>query len=187
MSPFQKWLTYYVAICSVQSGPTAYAHTIHHAMCDELDSTSWLFTQGSYVYIGQRSSWCRNSETLYFTHYCQFCCLENLEYEWATQKTTKCKWTDENETINQATFSVTQSAALLHEGHNEEKKEENVEMVDTANGEANADKAREALGYKEEGNAGFALSVFNLMNAILGSGILGLSYAMAQLGIAGFL
>lgn len=87
----------------------------------------------------------------------------------------------------QANFSVTQSAALLHEGHNEEKKEENVEMVDTANGEANADKAREALGYKEEGNAGFALSVFNLMNAILGSGILGLSYAMAQLGIAGFL
>jgi len=30
------------------------------------------------------------------------------------------------------------------------------------------------------------LSVFNLMNAILGSGILGLSYAMAQLGIVGF-
>ena len=49
------------------------------------------------------------------------------------------------------------------------------------------EKAREALGYKEEGNAGFALSVFNLMNAILGSGILGLSYAMAQLGILGFL
>lgn len=35
-------------------------------------------------------------------------------------------------------------------------------------------------------NAGFALSVFNLMNAILGSGILGLSYAMAQLGIVLF-
>ena len=34
-----------------------------------------------------------------------------------------------------------------------------------------------------DGNAGFFLSVFNLMNAILGSGILGLSYAMAQLGI----
>lgn len=29
---------------------------------------------------------------------------------------------------------------------------------------------------------GFAISVFNLMNAILGSGILGLSYAMSQLG-----
>lgn len=36
---------------------------------------------------------------------------------------------------------------------------------------------------KVDGNAGFFLSVFNLMNAILGSGILGLSYAMAQLGI----
>ena len=33
------------------------------------------------------------------------------------------------------------------------------------------------------GTAGFFISVFNLMNAILGSGILGLSYAMAQLGI----
>lgn len=81
---------------------------------------------------------------------------------------------------------MTQSAALLHEPQNE-KKEETVEMVDTANGEENAEKAREALGYKEEGNAGFALSVFNLMNAILGSGILGLSYAMAQLGVVGFL
>ena len=30
------------------------------------------------------------------------------------------------------------------------------------------------------------MSVFNLMNAILGSGILGLSYAMAQLGIVLF-
>ena len=39
---------------------------------------------------------------------------------------------------------------------------------------------------KVDGNAGFALSVFNLMNAILGSGILGLSYAMAQLGIVLF-
>ena len=37
-----------------------------------------------------------------------------------------------------------------------------------------------------EGKAGFFLSVFNLMNAILGSGILGLSYAMAQLGIVMF-
>ena len=40
--------------------------------------------------------------------------------------------------------------------------------------------------FKGTGNAGFALSVFNLMNAILGSGILGLSYAMAQLGIVLF-
>jgi len=37
-----------------------------------------------------------------------------------------------------------------------------------------------------EGKAGFFLSVFNLMNAILGSGILGLAYAMAQLGIVMF-
>ena len=39
---------------------------------------------------------------------------------------------------------------------------------------------------KVENNAGFFLSVFNLMNAILGSGILGLAYAMAQLGIVLF-
>ncbi|XP_061320209.1 solute carrier family 38 member 6 isoform X1 [Pezoporus flaviventris] len=32
----------------------------------------------------------------------------------------------------------------------------------------------------------FAFSVFNLMNAIIGSGILGLSYAMANTGIVGF-
>jgi len=36
-------------------------------------------------------------------------------------------------------------------------------------------------------SAGFAMSVFNLMNAILGSGILGLAYAMANLGIVLFL
>ncbi|XP_030574644.1 putative sodium-coupled neutral amino acid transporter 6 [Archocentrus centrarchus] len=34
--------------------------------------------------------------------------------------------------------------------------------------------------------ASFALSVFNLMNAIMGSGILGLAYAMASTGIVGF-
>lgn len=85
-------------------------------------------------------------------------------------------------------FSVTQSQALIGQPQDEVKvKYEETELVDTANGVANEDKAREALGYKEEGNAGFALSVFNLMNAILGSGILGLSYAMAQLGYAGFL
>jgi hypothetical protein len=39
---------------------------------------------------------------------------------------------------------------------------------------------------EDEGTAGFALSVFNLMNAILGSGILGLAYAMTQLGIGMF-
>uniref|UniRef100_A0A8D0H2J0 Solute carrier family 38 member 6 n=1 Tax=Sphenodon punctatus TaxID=8508 RepID=A0A8D0H2J0_SPHPU len=32
----------------------------------------------------------------------------------------------------------------------------------------------------------FGFSVFNLMNAIMGSGILGLSYAMANTGIIGF-
>ena len=37
-----------------------------------------------------------------------------------------------------------------------------------------------------KGTAGFFLSVFNLMNVILGSGILGLSYAMAQLGVIMF-
>uniref|UniRef100_H2YM24 Amino acid transporter transmembrane domain-containing protein n=1 Tax=Ciona savignyi TaxID=51511 RepID=H2YM24_CIOSA len=36
------------------------------------------------------------------------------------------------------------------------------------------------------GTASFSISVFNLMNAILGSGILGLAYAMAQLGIVLF-
>ncbi|CAH2328725.1 probable sodium-coupled neutral amino acid transporter 6 [Pelobates cultripes] len=34
--------------------------------------------------------------------------------------------------------------------------------------------------------ASFGLSVFNLMNAIMGSGILGLSYAMASTGVIGF-
>ncbi|XP_029316028.1 putative sodium-coupled neutral amino acid transporter 6 [Cottoperca gobio] len=34
--------------------------------------------------------------------------------------------------------------------------------------------------------ASFAISVFNLMNAIMGSGILGLAYAMANTGIVGF-
>lgn len=48
-------------------------------------------------------------------------------------------------------------------------------------------KNKEAGSTKDEvaGSAatgGFAISVFNLMNAILGSGILGLSYAMSQLG-----
>lgn len=83
---------------------------------------------------------------------------------------------------------VTASQALIGQEKADEAKVkyEETSLVDTANGEPNEDKAREALGYKEEGNAGFALSVFNLMNAILGSGILGLSYAMAQLGYMGF-
>uniref|UniRef100_A0A665V414 Sodium-coupled neutral amino acid symporter 2 n=1 Tax=Echeneis naucrates TaxID=173247 RepID=A0A665V414_ECHNA len=39
---------------------------------------------------------------------------------------------------------------------------------------------------KHQGNASFGMSVFNLGNAIMGSGILGLSYAMANTGIALF-
>nr|CAB3266256.1 sodium-coupled neutral amino acid transporter 2 [Phallusia mammillata] len=38
----------------------------------------------------------------------------------------------------------------------------------------------------DKASASFAISVFNLMNAILGSGILGLAYAMAQLGVVLF-
>ena len=38
----------------------------------------------------------------------------------------------------------------------------------------------------QSGGASFSLSVFNLMNAILGSGILGLPYAMAKTGIVLF-
>ncbi|MEQ2162529.1 hypothetical protein GOODEAATRI_020658 [Goodea atripinnis] len=37
-----------------------------------------------------------------------------------------------------------------------------------------------------QGNASFGMSVFNLGNAIMGSGILGLSFAMANTGIALF-
>lgn len=55
-----------------------------------------------------------------------------------------------------------------------EKKEEKRFLDDDEN---------QAPDVQVDGNAGFFLSVFNLMNAILGSGILGLSYAMAQLGI----
>lgn len=36
------------------------------------------------------------------------------------------------------------------------------------------------------GNASFQACVFNMMNAIMGSGILGLAYAMASTGIVGF-
>ncbi|KAI4891612.1 hypothetical protein NFI96_027404 [Prochilodus magdalenae] len=41
-------------------------------------------------------------------------------------------------------------------------------------------------GVRASGGASFASSVFNLMNAIMGSGILGLAYAMANTGIIGF-
>ncbi|XP_018585728.1 sodium-coupled neutral amino acid transporter 2-like [Scleropages formosus] len=40
--------------------------------------------------------------------------------------------------------------------------------------------------YQQQGTASFGMSVFNLGNAIMGSGILGLSYAMANTGIALF-
>uniref|UniRef100_A0A8C9LEC0 Amino acid transporter transmembrane domain-containing protein n=1 Tax=Pavo cristatus TaxID=9049 RepID=A0A8C9LEC0_PAVCR len=40
-------------------------------------------------------------------------------------------------------------------------------------------------GSSQRGSS-FGLSVFNLMNAIMGSGILGLSYAMASTGVLGF-
>uniref|UniRef100_A0A8C8SPQ9 Amino acid transporter transmembrane domain-containing protein n=1 Tax=Pelusios castaneus TaxID=367368 RepID=A0A8C8SPQ9_9SAUR len=42
-----------------------------------------------------------------------------------------------------------------------------------------------ALNHASSG-VSFGFSVFNLMNAIMGSGILGLSYAMANTGIIGF-
>lgn len=43
------------------------------------------------------------------------------------------------------------------------------------------------LPFKQDpGSASFGMSVFNLGNAIMGSGILGLSYAMANTGIALF-
>lgn len=38
-----------------------------------------------------------------------------------------------------------------------------------------------------EGKTSFGMSVFNLSNAIMGSGILGLSYAMSNTGIVLFL
>lgn len=38
-----------------------------------------------------------------------------------------------------------------------------------------------------EGKTSFGMSVFNLSNAIMGSGILGLAYAMANTGIILFL
>ncbi|XP_041669232.1 probable sodium-coupled neutral amino acid transporter 6 [Cheilinus undulatus] len=71
------------------------------------------------------------------------------------------------------------------------------------NTDTNTDLYRECIGGDAESNettplltngsvqtrtkgASFASSVFNLMNAIMGSGILGLAYAMASTGIIGF-
>ncbi|PWS23087.1 hypothetical protein DKP78_14995, partial [Enterococcus faecium] len=51
--------------------------------------------------------------------------------------------------------------------------------------EYHLDKKKYATDY-EAGSASFGMSVFNLGNAIMGSGILGLSYAMANTGIALF-
>ncbi|KAM4625074.1 putative sodium-coupled neutral amino acid transporter 6 [Polymixia lowei] len=45
---------------------------------------------------------------------------------------------------------------------------------------------RNAAAETRTNGASFASSVFNLMNAIMGSGILGLAYAMASTGIVGF-
>lgn len=41
--------------------------------------------------------------------------------------------------------------------------------------------------FQFEGKTSFGMSVFNLSNAIMGSGILGLSYAMSNTGIVLFL
>lgn len=41
--------------------------------------------------------------------------------------------------------------------------------------------------FQFEGKTSFGMSVFNLSNAIMGSGILGLAYAMANTGILLFL
>jgi len=46
--------------------------------------------------------------------------------------------------------------------------------------------SKSSLTDTEQQTGGFFISVFNLMNAILGSGILGLSYAMSQLGVVLF-
>ncbi|XP_031436217.1 probable sodium-coupled neutral amino acid transporter 6 isoform X2 [Clupea harengus] len=48
------------------------------------------------------------------------------------------------------------------------------------------DQSTPLLGTMQGGNASFQACVFNMMNAIMGSGILGLAYAMASTGIVGF-
>ncbi|XP_063073394.1 sodium-coupled neutral amino acid symporter 2 isoform X2 [Engraulis encrasicolus] len=52
--------------------------------------------------------------------------------------------------------------------------------------EYHLNKKKYATEYENPGSATFGMSVFNLGNAIMGSGILGLSYAMANTGIALF-
>ncbi|KAM9355943.1 putative sodium-coupled neutral amino acid transporter 6 isoform 2-T2 [Pholidichthys leucotaenia] len=56
---------------------------------------------------------------------------------------------------------------------------------DTEEDEAEALLSNEGAQSRARGSS-FASSVFNLMNAIMGSGILGLAYAMANTGILGF-
>ncbi|XP_066490054.1 sodium-coupled neutral amino acid symporter 2 [Tiliqua scincoides] len=53
--------------------------------------------------------------------------------------------------------------------------------------EPNTGKKKYETEYEHPGTTSFGMSVFNLSNAIVGSGILGLSYAMANTGIALFL
>ncbi|XP_029900799.1 putative sodium-coupled neutral amino acid transporter 6 [Myripristis murdjan] len=60
-----------------------------------------------------------------------------------------------------------------------------VATVDTEGNEAAPLLGSRAVEPRAKG-ASFASSVFNLMNAIMGSGILGLAYAMASTGIVGF-
>uniref|UniRef100_A0A2D4PD87 Sodium-coupled neutral amino acid symporter 2 n=3 Tax=Micrurus TaxID=8634 RepID=A0A2D4PD87_MICSU len=52
--------------------------------------------------------------------------------------------------------------------------------------ESNQGKKKYETEYVHPGTTSFGMSVFNLSNAIVGSGILGLSYAMANTGIALF-
>ncbi|XP_053331174.1 probable sodium-coupled neutral amino acid transporter 6 isoform X2 [Spea bombifrons] len=55
------------------------------------------------------------------------------------------------------------------------------------NAEHGQDESAPLLGNRRTSSGtSFGLSVFNLMNAIMGSGILGLSYAMASTGVIGF-
>ncbi|XP_061751201.1 probable sodium-coupled neutral amino acid transporter 6 isoform X3 [Nerophis ophidion] len=59
-------------------------------------------------------------------------------------------------------------------------------MSINGNAHTEANEATPLLNQSGIKGASFASSVFNLMNAIMGSGILGLAYAMASTGIVGF-
>ncbi|XP_061824846.1 probable sodium-coupled neutral amino acid transporter 6 isoform X3 [Nerophis lumbriciformis] len=59
-------------------------------------------------------------------------------------------------------------------------------MSINGNAHTEATEATPLLNQRGIKGASFASSVFNLMNAIMGSGILGLAYAMASTGIVGF-